>query len=64
VVHEKLRPFECSICPAKFGKKFHLKTHVKGVHEKLRPFECSICKAKFGTNSNLNSHIKQVHKIV
>ena len=30
--HDKVRPFQCEICPKKFSRKSGLKKHVKQVH--------------------------------
>ena len=46
-VHEKLKPFVCSLCSTSFSKKSTLKMHVRSVHDKLRPFTCDQCDAKF-----------------
>ena len=46
-VHEKLKPFLCSLCTTSFSKKSTLKMHIRSVHDKLRPFACDQCDAKF-----------------
>ena len=35
-VHEKKKPFECSLCPRKFGLGDHLNKHIDAVHEKMK----------------------------
>ncbi len=58
----KMKHFECQLCPAKFGYKSRLTTHINLVHKKLKNFQCNICQSKFGLNSYLNRHNKTVHQ--
>ena len=60
--HKHETPFECSLCPYKFGLKEHLDRHIAAVHEKKKPFECSLCPRKYGLEDHLNKHIDSVHK--
>jgi hypothetical protein len=38
VVHEKKRPFLCSLCTYKSGQKKDLTKHIAGAHEKKKTF--------------------------
>ena len=60
--HEKKKPFECSLCPRKFGRKGELNVHIHIVHEKKKAFKCSLCTYKCGHKSDLNKHIACVHE--
>jgi uncharacterized Zn-finger protein len=33
-VHEKLRPFQCTICSKCFSQKRSLRAHLQAIHEK------------------------------
>ena len=65
-VHEKKKPFECSLCPSKFDLKSELKYHAwKQHYEKLskkRHLKCSLCQYTFDGKANLNRHIAAVHE--
>ena len=39
-VHEREKPFKCSICDASFGKSWNLNAHIKTVHEGKKPIKC------------------------
>ena len=76
-VHEKLKPFQCDQCFAKFGFQFSLIRHTAKIHQNntaqhtqsnvyenyqnLRPFICSWCTAKFGDNFSLKRHSNKLH---
>ena len=34
-VHEKKRPYACTLCDLKFAQKAHLVTHYKGKHKQI-----------------------------
>ena len=59
-VHDKLKPFNCSICSQQFSQKGHLNVHVKKVHEKLKQ-GCPHCDKSFHQNY-LKAHILAVHE--
>ena len=62
MVHEKIKPFHCELCPTQFFWKNALQLHTKTIHEKIKKFECVICLVKFGTKSNLSQHIGRIHQ--
>ena len=35
-VHEKKKPYGCTICPSKFGRKSNMNQHVSFVHERKK----------------------------
>ena len=55
-VHEKKKPYTCTLCGQNFGTKTHLKTHTSGVHEKKKPNQCSICKKYYLNSGQLKMH--------
>ena len=61
-VHDKAKPFPCSICSSSFSTKSHLVRHIKQVHEGRKPHQCTICEASFHQKSGLLQHISGVHE--
>ena len=61
-VHERKKPYECSICSDTFSLKKGLKTHLASIHEGIKPFECSVCFKRFVGNSKLRKHFSSVHE--
>ena len=64
LVHNKIRPFECSDCLKKFGIRSNLNHHIQVVHDKLKTFECHRCVRKYSKKSALTRHIQIVHEKV
>ena len=57
-VHEKKRPFECTVCHERFGQKAHLVTHMKGKHKTDSWYsEARVWVLKRGTGSKAMSKI-------
>lgn len=54
------KPFDCTVCEKKFGRRIHLAGHLKTYSEE-KPFECAVCEKKFGRRSYLLSHKKLTH---
>ena len=52
VVHERKKPFECTLCEANFNQNLQLKFHV---HKGKKPFECSMCDDKFSLKGSLKN---------
>ena len=63
-VHDKVKPFICSICGYKCGKQNQLDKHMEWVHDdkKVRPFKCSKCSASFIDEPSLIKHVKLAHE--
>lgn len=59
--HTKGRPYECSICFAKFKQYAHLSDHIMTKHTKDRPFVCDRCAKTFNRKSHLQDHIRLRH---
>ncbi|XP_050303206.1 zinc finger protein OZF-like [Anthonomus grandis grandis] len=59
--HTKEKPFNCSICEAKFADRSNLRRHVK-LHLNYRPFVCEICGKDFIRPSSKKIHMLTVHK--
>ena len=68
-VHEKKRPFACSLCDKKFSSKQILERHLFKIHEvnkeekteKLR-YQCSECEFSCLKQSKFEQHIYMNHK--
>ena len=61
-VHEGKKPFKCTICDKRFGRKSHMELHISAVHEEKKPFKCLLCNKGFTRKENLQSHISLVHE--
>ena len=55
-------PFQCLICPSKFGKKGALNRHISTVHEGNKPHKCQNCSASFSQKTDLKYHFASVHE--
>jgi KRAB domain-containing zinc finger protein len=62
LVHDKIKPYKCDICPWAFGLLSGLNKHKRYVHEKEKNFECPHCKRKIARKEDLVNHIKVVHE--
>ena len=68
-VHEKLKPFQCDQCFAKFGFQFSLIRHTAKIHQNntaqhTQSINCHMCHYKFTIQSDLKRHVKHVHENV
>ena len=62
VIHEKKKPFVCSMCPSKFATKGILKKHIAAMHENKKTFVCSLCWYKSTQKCHVTKHIAAVHE--
>ena len=51
------KPFSCSWCEKRFGRKGDLKRHIDS-HTGEKPFSCSVCRKCFTRNGHLQMHMK------
>ncbi|CAH0385566.1 unnamed protein product [Bemisia tabaci] len=56
------RPFQCSLCGARFMTKSNLKAHSEIVHSEERNHECEDCGLKFKTKYHLKTHCMNIHR--
>ena len=62
MVNERMKPYQCSVCQAKFVGKCDLKRHIECVHECKTPYECWVCLAKFEEKGDMEKHIGTIHE--
>lgn len=62
-VHQKYKPFKCSLCGMTFGFRDGLQRHTSMVHDQLRPYPCPRCDLKFKTKSHQKSHLYSIHGV-
>ena len=63
-VHDKLKPFICSICGYSCAKNSYLDKHMEFVHSdsKVRPFKCLKCTSSFKDERYLKQHVTMAHE--
>ncbi len=54
--HNRIRPYQCSVCDKQFFTKGHLSRHFV-VHSGVKAFECYLCLRPFGDKSALKRHM-------
>jgi len=63
-VHDRLKPFHCTLCNRSFGKKYDLTSHRSAVHLKVKGHTCQECRKPFAKRSNLVRHYAKVHNML
>ena len=61
-VHEGVKPYQCSACPAAFSQRSKMILHYESIHEGKKPHKCSQCDKSFAQKNQLNSHVTGVHE--
>ena len=56
------KPFQCSICEAKFTSKLSLIQHNAALHNGEKPFKCNNCQESFLKKHKLDEHIDFAHQ--
>ncbi|KAM4538933.1 uncharacterized protein PAE49_019922 [Odontesthes bonariensis] len=51
------KPFSCSECGRRFGRRGHVKQHLK-THTGEKPFSCTECSKTFGRIADLKAHMR------
>ena len=59
-VHDKKKPFKCSVCDSRFAKKRQFNGHMS-THNFDRKFKCEICGYRFKQVHHLKDHNATVH---
>jgi len=55
--HTGKKPFECSYCGKKYGRKHILTTHLR-IHTGVRPYKCICCDKTFRYKMSLTRHLQ------
>ena len=55
IIHSGEKPFQCTICDAKFTQMNTLKSHMN-IHTHNKPYTCDICNKSFIQKSNMTTH--------
>uniref|UniRef100_A0A8D8FC31 Zinc finger protein 62 n=1 Tax=Culex pipiens TaxID=7175 RepID=A0A8D8FC31_CULPI len=56
-VHEKLRPFPCTLCTLKFANSHQLQRHMR-THTGEKPYKCHYCDRAYSQSNDLVKHTK------
>ncbi len=51
-VHEKIKPFKCTLCSYASSRSVDLKYHISTVHEKERKHICDLCDKEYRRSSH------------
>ncbi|XP_044754404.1 protein tramtrack, beta isoform-like isoform X2 [Coccinella septempunctata] len=54
--------YVCEMCPKRFSRRDHLRTHEKNIHgEDAGPFVCIVCSQLYKNTESLRKHISKFH---
>lgn len=62
IVHAKLKPYKCTLCPKRFTQPGGLSQHMR-VHAGIRPFSCTYCIKTFTQKAGLQQHLRTHTKV-
>ncbi|ERF70613.1 hypothetical protein EPUS_02479 [Endocarpon pusillum Z07020] len=48
--------FQCTLCPKRYTRAFHLRTHLAKKHTDKRPFVCTVCGKGFARYNDVKRH--------
>ena len=59
---EGKKPFQCTICDARFSDRSNMRRHIALIHEEKKKFRCENCGKSFSTKRNMTLHIASIHE--
>ncbi|KAI9004661.1 hypothetical protein BC832DRAFT_540071 [Gaertneriomyces semiglobifer] len=51
------KPWKCTFCPTRFGRKYERIRHERCIHMNLKPYKCEQCGKRFGRTDALARHM-------
>ena len=61
VIHDKVKPWICTECPAVYKKEKLLYHHTRNMHSNME-YKCPHCDKVFNQSGNLKIHITTIHE--
>ena len=61
VIHDKVKPWICTECPAVYKKEKLLYHHTRNMHSNME-YKCPHCDKVFNQSGNLKIHISTIHE--
>lgn len=62
IVHAKMKPHHCPLCPKRFTQQGGLQQHMR-MHSGIRPFACTFCPKAFTQKAGLDQHLRTHTKV-